>query len=161
MAQIFTKLGVGCVLTKTVPFQDCRNNPNALEKQERRTFPQELVSWMRNPLCACPADCLSGRGFTWIRRPLNNALLFVSKALDLLLWGHVPGVFLVVKFMKPNNNLFRKLLKDRPDSVTFCLCSVLGAWGPMLTSSHKCLCWCWWWRPGTGWGAEGPFVHDG
>lgn len=38
-------------------------------------------------------------------------LLFVPKVTDLLLIGHGPGVFLVVKFIKPNNNLFGKSLK--------------------------------------------------
>lgn len=44
-------------------------------------------------------------------------LLFVPKVTDLLLIGHGPGVFLVVQFIKPNNNLFGKSLKGGTESV--------------------------------------------
>lgn len=51
-------------------------------------------------------------------------LPFVPKATDLLLIGHGPEVFLVVKFIKPNSNLFGKFLKDRTESVNFYLYNV-------------------------------------
>lgn len=58
-------------------------------------------------------------------------LLSVPKATDLLLIGHTPGVFLVVKFIKPNNELFRKFLKDGTESVNFHLFNVY----------HGATCW--------------------
>lgn len=51
-------------------------------------------------------------------------LFFVPRATDLLFTGHVPRALLVVKFIKPNNNLVEKLLKDEIQSHGSGLCNV-------------------------------------
>lgn len=109
------------------PEQDCAISElqkplQCIGKRKKEDLLQkELVSWFRHPFCAGTGrQSLSGRGLALIYRTLWNVLLFVPT--ELLLIGCAPGVFFrLVKLIKPNNNLFGKLLKERNESVNYSL----------------------------------------